>query len=369
MIIGIDASRVSTKTPTGVEMYADAIIRAMLPAMSESHHNVRLYTRHAFPKDLFVPSNVKIKKIRCWRLWTQVGLSLEMLLHKVDLLFVPAHVLPLVRPKKSIVTIHDVAFMQFPDAYSRFARWYLKWSTQFAVKHATKLIVPSQATADDLHKFFHCSREKIVVIPHGFNPIETPSRDFIAGLLDKLHLQDPYIIFVGRLETKKNLHRLVEAFALFRATHPQWKLVLIGVPGAGFAQVNYAIHHHGVQGHVKMMGYRSDSEKHALMHAAHFLAIPSLAEGFGFPVLEGFASKVPVLISRAPALLEVTGDAALSVDAENPAAMAEALQRLADDEPLRHRLIAKGYQRLEDFSWEKAAKSTWEVIIGPCALL
>lgn len=362
MIIGIDASRVTTKTPTGVEMYADAIVRAMLPAISESHHEIRLYTRDSLPKDLFVPANVRIKRIRCWRLWTQIGLSLEMFFHKIDVLFIPAHVLPLVRPKKSIVTIHDLAFMRFPEAYSKFARWYLQWSTKYAVKHALKLIVPSQATADDLQKFFHCPAEKIVVIPHGFHVPETPSRDFIAGLLDKLHLHDPYIIFVGRLETKKNLHRFIDAFATFRNTHPQWKLVLVGTPGAGYAKINYAIHHHGVQAHVKMMGYRSDSEKYALLHAAHVLAIPSLAEGFGFPVLEGFASKVPVLISRTPALLEVAGDAALSVDSDDPAAMAETLQRLADDEPLRQRLIAKGHQRLADFSWEKAGKTTWAVL-------
>lgn len=362
MIIGIDASRVTIKTPTGVEMYADSIIRAMLPAMSESHHEIRLYTRTNLPKDLFMPPNVRVKRIRCFRLWTQIGLSLELFFHKVDVLFIPAHVLPILRPKKSIVTIHDVVFMQFPEAYGRFARWYLKWSTTFAVRHATKIIVPSQATSDDLQKYFRCPVEKITVIPHGFHPIETPSRDFIAGLLDKLQLLDPYIIFVGRLETKKNLDRLVEAFSVFRATHPQWKLVLMGVPGAGFAKVNYAIHHHGMQAHVKMVGYRSDSEKHALMHAAHFLAIPSRAEGFGFPVLEGFASKVPVLISRTPALLEVADDAALAVDAENVQNLTEGLARLADDEALRNRLIAKGYQRLDDFSWTKAGARTWDVL-------
>ena len=163
MKIGIDASRYKHKEATGVEWYSRHIINGLLKEISASgsEDEVILYSR----EKLDLSGN---KVLSGQRFWTLGSLSKEMSKNPPDVLFVPSHVLPLNLPKRSVITIHDVAFKHLKNSYSFSQYHYLNWSTKFAVKKATKIIVPSEATKEDLIKFFQCPVEKIVVIPHGF---------------------------------------------------------------------------------------------------------------------------------------------------------------------------------------------------------
>ena len=209
MLIGIDASRYKQKNPTGVEVYSKEIIEGLIDCASKSkNHALRLYTResiNALPHAL-----QRVLPYR--RLWTQRHLSREMKVHPPDVLFVPSHVLPLRHPKRSVVMIHDVAFREYPKAYSPLQWLYLHWSTRFAVKRASLLLVPSQSTQRDIMKYYGADPQKIVTIPHGFRP---PTLQISASkckkILKSFHLTPnaPFIFFVGRLETKKNLERLL----------------------------------------------------------------------------------------------------------------------------------------------------------------
>jgi glycosyltransferase involved in cell wall biosynthesis len=146
--------------------------------------------------------------------------------------------LPLKLPKRSVITIHDVAFRYLRKSYSFFQYHHLNLTTKHAVKHADKIIVPSETTKSDLINLFNCPAEKISCVYHGFTPPKNPPNDIFekSEILKYFEITPslPYILFVGRLESKKNLARLVEAFASFNKKHPEYKLVLAGKEGLGF---------------------------------------------------------------------------------------------------------------------------------------
>ena len=172
MNIGIDASRYTHEYATGVEYYSRMIIDGVIrEVLKKKNDKIVLYSRKQLTfsddvKDLVKKNKGRItrKVLPAKRLWTLCALSNEMQTNPPDVLFVPSHVLPLTRPEKSVITIHDVAFRQLRGSYSFFQYHYLNWSTKYAVKHATKIIVPSEATAKDLKKFFKCPGGKIEVI-------------------------------------------------------------------------------------------------------------------------------------------------------------------------------------------------------------
>lgn len=357
MIIGIDASRYQHMRPTGVEFYSDEIIDGLLPLIKkQKKHEVRFYT----PKKLKgIPA--KMQCVLPFRhLWTRRHLSRELKKNPVDVLFVPSHVFPKNHPKKSYITIHDVAFREFPDAYSAFQYFYLHLSTKYAVKNGCKIIVPSTATKRDLEKYYNADPEKIVVIPHGFRPKKYDLNvDKERRLLKNFYLRknDPYILFVGRLETKKNLARLVQAFAKFRQKYPDWRLILGGGRGVGFRAILKALEKEQILSHVIMPGYLTENEKMALLKNAQIFAFPSLSEGFGFPILEAASLGTPVLASRIPALLDFQEIVDVFVDAKDPDSIAEGLDMLA-----RKRFVPQKSTLVSAYSWKKAAKEVWEIL-------
>lgn len=356
MIIGIDASRARHPEPTGVEIYSDEIIDGLLAILGKQKmHDVRLYT----PRKI---DNISAKLQRILpgrRLWTQRVLSREMKTNPPDVLFVPSHVLPRNHPPKSVITIHDIAFKEFPSAYSLAQYTYLNWSTKQAVRHAWKIIVPSQSVKEDLERHYGCSPDKIVKIPHGFRPKKlTLSDKQEKKIMQSFHLgsKDPYIFFIGRLETKKNIGRLIQSFARFHKKYPKWRLILGGGRGTGFRPLMKALEREDVLEDVIMPGYLDEAEKQVLLTNSRIFAFPSLAEGFGFPVLEAASYGVPVLASKIPALLDFEELVDVFVDPENVEDIAEGLETLARRRTLRlNKSVSK-------YSWNKASRHVWNVL-------
>lgn len=364
MKIGIDASRYRDTDATGVEWYSFHIINSLLKASSDD--DVVLYSRS--PIDVNGAKNIVID---VKRLWTLRGLSKEMKNSDIDALFVPSHVLPLTLPERSVITIHDLAFKHLKSSYSLKQYLYLDWSCKFAVKNASAIIVPSKATRDDLVHFYGCDEKKIYVVYHGFHkPTFTDTEidkafaqaDFVEHF--GLSKNSKYLLFVGRLETKKNLVRLVEAFSEFAKTHEDYKLVLAGKRGIGFDRILKAVDKFKVADKVVMPGYVSEMEKAALLKYCKAFVFPSLYEGFGLPLLEAFYYKKPVLTSKVSCLPEVGGDAAHYVDPYSVTDIANGISRLVTDDEYRNKLVAAGVCRLDDFSWEKAADQTLKIIHG-----
>lgn len=370
MIVGIDASRYGHEQATGVEWYSYHLLNELIPLLGREHNSkIRLYGRKDFTLTADVPFNVTKRIIPARRLWTLLRLSLELLIHKVDLLFVPSHTLPLVFPKKTVITIHDVAFRHFKDCYSKLEYWILNRSTAKAVKKAWRIIVPSEATKNDLVEIFNCDPNKIEVILHGapeFPKLINWSNDETKSMLNSFHLNenDLYIFFIGRLEKKKNLSRLIEGFQRFSKEFPDWKLILAGKRGVGFEDIWKTVTTLGLQESVIMPGYITEKEKLFLLSTCRIVAFPSLYEGFGLPVLEGFSMRRPVLTSNISSLPEVSGNAAHMVNPMKVEEIGIGLKRLASDGFYVNELISKGEKQLHKFSWEKAAQKTYEVMFG-----
>lgn len=370
MILGIDASRYAHPQATGVEWYSHYLLNELVPLLGREHNaQIRLYSPNDFKFDGDLPFNVRKRVIPLFRLWTTLRLSLEILIHPVDVLFVPSHTLPFFSPKKTVITIHDVAFLQLKKVYKPFENLRLRYTTKKAVKKAYKLIVPSLATKNDLIKFYNCQSKKIIVIPHGppaMPAVRLRNTSEIAQFYTQFFLDDKdlFILYTGRIEAKKNLSRLIKAFERFLVEFPGWKLILAGKRGVGFEKIWNTVSALKLEKNVIMPGYVTEKEKAFLFENCRIFVFPSLYEGFGLPVLEAFAYHKPVLTSNITALPEVGGEAAYMVNPHKVEEISVGLKRLAQDGMLVSQFVRRGNKQLQKFSWEASARETFDVLFG-----
>ena len=347
-LIGIDASRSVAAQPTGTELYSRYLIEALLDRAS-AHLSFRLYFNQP-PQSAVQNQTSKIRVLPFPRLWTHVRLSAEMILHRPDLLFVPAHVLPIVHPRRSMVTVHDLGYLYFPEAHPPRQRWYLDRSTRWHTTAAAHLLADSAATKHDLINNYHADPDKITVAYPGLDPlvkrIDDPTE--IARVRAKYHIDGDYLLYLGTIQPRKNLQRLMQAFNQLPATNHQ--LLLAGKPGWYSDEL---LQH--ANDHVKFIGYVDAADKNALLSGATSFVFPSLYEGFGFPVLEAMACGVPVLCSNTSSLPEVAGDAAVMVNPLEADDITRGLREITTNTDLRKTLIERGYQQAQTFTWEACA--------------
>lgn len=298
------------------------------------------------------------------RLWTYLHLSLYLFRerHRVGTLFVPSHVLPLVLPKKSVITIHDLAFRRLPESYTWVSRLLLDFAARRAVRHASQIICISESTRKDLEKFYGCPREKLRLIPLGFDK-EAFSRSFVVrprSFLEKWGLEpERYMLYIGRVEEKKNIAHLVRAF--LQTEDQGWKLVLVGKPGVGFPLIAELLETSEAKRRIIHTGYLPNDDAYSLLAYAGAFVFPSRFEGFGIPVLEAQALDIPVLCSRAGALPEVAGEGALYMD-NTEGSLAKLLSQMQRVDFPRDQYIEAGRQNLARFSWERCAEEVWATL-------
>lgn len=360
MTIGIDASRIAKREKTGVEWYAYNLLNAMraLPCV----HTFRLYTREGVPFEL--PQHWETRKIP-WplpSLWTQGGLSIEMLTNAPDVLFVPSSALPLVLPRKSVTTIHDVGFLDERAYRSRRELAYLNWATCFAVRHATRIIAVSEFTKSQLIERFAARSENITTAHLASVPPPAQSEAEVRAIVRGLRIERPYLLFVSRIDSRKNVPLLVEAFRQLRERKLfDGDLVLAGPVGFDGAGILDALRQGSYHDSIHALGWISEHAKYALLRGAHSFVFPSLYEGFGIAVLEAQSVGTPVICSDTTCLPEVAGDGALLVDPRSVESLVQACARVLRDSALRNELITKGLANVARFSWEKSAEETLAV--------
>ncbi len=362
MLIGIDASRSAAAFRTGTESYSLNLIREMVAIGPD--HVFRLYFNQA-PREGLIPGAAELRLIPFPRLWTHLRLSWEMIMQPPDLLFVPAHVLPLVRPERSVVTVHDLGFLHHPEAHTWFQNVYLRWSTRHNARSATRILADSQATRQDLIRYYGIPKEKTVVVYPGLDRDLGPvtDADLLAATRDHYGISERYLFYVGTLHPRKNLARLVRAFAGSVAVkYPELQLVLAGKKGWLSDGIVEEVRSAGLVDQIVLTGYVPDSDLPALMSGALAFVFPSLYEGFGMPVLEAMACGTPVVCSNVSSLPEVAGEAALLVDPLDTGALAQALIRIAEDADLRCELVLRGLERVRAFSWRRCAQETLQVL-------
>lgn len=363
--IGIDGSRALRARRTGTERYSLEIIRHLLALPEAAEHFFRLYVQDEpglVERQLFgVHPRLDVRLLPARRLWTHTALAWEVARHRPDVLFVPSHVIPFLPPgllPPAVVTLHDVGYRHFPTAHTAGQRLYLELSTRWSSFAATQVIAPSQATATDLARFYGTPESKLRVIYEAADAppqTEFPQETQFAK----------YALYVGTLQPRKNLARLIDAYGLLVAREKiDWELVIAGGLGWLGEQFRAQVAGLGLGGRIHFPGYVDDADLPALFQKALFFAFPSLYEGFGLPVLEAQQMGVAVMTSNNSSLPEVAGDAALLVDPNDTEAIADAMLRLSRDEALRQELIAAGYENVKRFSWEKAARETLAVLLA-----
>ena len=365
MIIGIDASRSVATQRTGTENYSLYLIRSLM--VLDQPHRYRLYFNQAPSERLFEVSDQFQKvEIPFPRLWTHVRLSWEMAWRAPDVLFVPAHVLPLVHPRRSVVTVHDLGYLYYPEAHTRLAQRYLDWSTRYNARHAAHVIADSQATRSDLMRHYHVPEKKIsVVYPGGGSRLE-PVTDAgkLSAVKRRYDLPERYLLYVGTIQPRKNLQRLVEAFNLLKQSSDvnDLSLVIAGKKGWLYESIFQRTVELGLEGRVLFPGYVDSDDLPALMSAAVAFVLPSLYEGFGLPAWEAMTCGTPVVCANVSALPEVVGDAALLVDPLDVRGLAEAMRRIVTDGALRRELRRRGFEQASHFSWKRCAREVLDVL-------
>ncbi len=400
MVIGIDASRANKKHKTGTEWYSFYVIANL--AQLDKVNEYRLYL-NATPSQELQEAIKDSPNFSCqilhWPLisfWTLGRLSLEMIFHRPDVLFVPAHALPLCHPRRTVNTIHDLAFVREQNLYLSeevktrligrcLVNWlvrlitggkyratsldYLYWSTAYALHHAAKIITVSNFSRREILSIYpQTSPEKIKVIYNGYSeqyrPLADP--DKVKAVLAKYGLEAPYFLYVGRLEKKKNTSALIEALSLIREDHPEIKekLVLIGNASFGYDEVKYVIEEFDLNNDVFMPGWVAEEDLPYIFNGASAFIFPSRHEGFGIPVIQSLACGLPTAVSDIPVLHEIAGDAVLYFDQNDNWAIAQAMVEIVTNQGLRSELARKGLEKVKDFSWRHCAEETLEVLGG-----
>lgn len=292
--------------------------------------------------------------------WHRLRLPLyvDLFTGQLDLLHSPDFVLPPVRRARTIVTVHDLSFIRYPECAARGLVDYLNTVAPRSLRRADMILADSAWTRQDIINLLGMPAEKIRVVPAGVGPEYHPISDqaALAAVRERYHLPQRFILHVGTLEPRKNLTRLMEALHAMTGQEPETRLVLVGGKGWLYEDIFASVERLGLANRVVFPGYVTEADLPAVYNLATVFAYPSLYEGFGIPPLEAMACGVPVVSSNSSSLPEVTGDAALLVEPTDTDALAAAILRALTDESLRQALRERGFARARAFSWPAAAE-------------
>ncbi|GAB4400574.1 MAG: glycosyltransferase family 1 protein [Anaerolineales bacterium] len=306
-----------------------------------------------------VPSRLPTSRPPVRILWEQTFLPVELARRGIDLLHAMAFVTPVFSSVPSVVTVYDVSFALFPESFRPFNRWYLTTMTRRSVRKARAVLAISQNTANDLGRLWGIPRDKIHLAYCGVDDIFRPvPGGEVQAFREARGLPAQYILFVGTLEPRKNVVRLVEAFALLKKQGLPHKLVLAGGRGWMYEPIFAAVERLGLESEVVFPGFVPRQELPLWYNGAAVFVYPSLYEGFGLGPLEAMACGTPVVVSDRASLPEVVGDAGLTVPPDDVSALAEAMAAILREPTLAARLRERGLRRARGFTWERTAQAT-----------
>lgn len=280
----------------------------------------------------------------------------------VDLFHAPHYTLPSGLQGRSVVTIHDLIHLKFPQYFSSVQRAYARFMVGHAVRNAGAVIADSRNTKDDLVELFGIDEKRVNVVHLGIS--ESFRRMEAAQIREfrrKHNLEAPYLLFVGNVKPHKNVATLLKAFSRVRPQHPDLRLVFVGgrcLQDQGLADLARDL---GIAESVRDLGRISDAEVLGTYNAAEMLLLPSFYEGFGFPILEAMACGVPTVVSSGGSIPEVAGDASMICDPHEPDSFAGAIETLLTDTRRRADLISLGQDRTKRFTWRETGKQTLKV--------
>lgn len=378
MVIGIDGNEANVTKRVGISEYAYWLLHYFSKFAEEGKTpgvTFVIYLKQPPVKSLPEETrNWRYKIVRPGKFWTQFGLPINLYWSrpKPDLFFSPTHYAPRFSPVPSVISVMDLSFLRFPELFNRSDMYQLKNWTKYSVKKAAKIVTISNSSRNDIIKTYQIPEERVQTIYPGIKQTVSlqPRVYAMNELKAKYNISDNFILFVGTLQPRKNIGRLIEAFSKIKNQESgiqNLQLIVIGKRGWLFEEILEAPAKFGVEDNVKFLEGINDDElavfyKHALCYV-----LPSLYEGFGLPVVEAMKHGCPVITSNISSLPEAGGDAALYVNPEDVNDIAEKITRVVKDKDLRKELSEKGKKQAAKFSWEKTAKETLKVLVDVAA--
>jgi glycosyltransferase involved in cell wall biosynthesis len=367
MRIGVDITAAVTQGG-GIGRYTRELIYALIKADKENEYHLFSARQPAvLPVPDPVPAGENIRYHQAplnerwlYRLWYRLRLPLpvQLLTGSLDLFHSPDFVLPPVRGGiPTILTVHDLSFVHFPDTFTPALVNYLNKVVPWSVERATHILADSQATKDDLMNIWQVGAEKVTVLYSGvsgrFRPVTDKKQ--LAAVRQKYGLGSaPFLVSVSTLQPRKNFQMLIRAFKPVAEQQPH-NLVIAGGKGWLYEEMLAEVEKQGLAGRVKFIGFVADSDLPALYSEAALMVFPSLYEGFGLPLLEAMACGVPVLSSNSSCLPEVVGEAAVQLSPTDQEAWSQMMNGLLADSGRRARMVAAGFLQARKFTWKKAA--------------
>ncbi|MFH0863612.1 MAG: glycosyltransferase family 1 protein [Candidatus Gottesmanbacteria bacterium] len=361
MIIGIDGNEANVRNRVGVGRYAFELLK-QFNELRINNYEFSIYLKNKPLDDLPKETSWwKYKVISPRKFWTQMGLPFNLFFDKPrpDIFFTPTHYAPRFCPCPGVISIMDLSFLYFPAMFKKSDLWQLTNWTAYSVKKATMILAISQASKDDIIKYYGVDEKKVMVTYPGYNPQNM--KHGTLNINEKYGIEGDYILSVGTLQPRKNYIKLIEAFSTLNPN--PYTLVIVGKKGWMFADILAAPKKFKVENKVKFLDYVPDEDMPALYQNAKCFILISLYEGFGLPVLEAMNYGCPVIVSNASSLPEVVGDAGILVDPNKTDEIKNKLItifNLSAEE--RENIIQKGKIQASKFSWEKCAIETLNVL-------
>ena len=366
-LIGFDATPLQIAQHSGVGNYTAQLLAALV-ARDDARRYALLANRalngHT-PQDTLGQVGRRFPNRSAWM---QLALPRDLAALRPDVCHFTNSIAPLRAPCPIVVTLHDMSLFLYAPFHPVKSLLAVRSIVPAVARRAAAIITVSQHARRDIVALLHVPPEKVHVIYEAAAPQYRTIDDAaeLARVRRKYQLLKPFVLYVGTIEPRKNLNRLVTAFAQARCRCPNLELVLVGQLGWKYEALLKALEDLSLKHAVRMLGYVPDEDLPALYTLARLLAFPSVYEGFGLPIVEAMACGTPVLTSNCSSMAEIGTDAAWLVDPFDVEAMADGLLRLATDDDLHAQLRAAGLVRAAQFSWRRAAEETVRVYDTVC---
>lgn len=400
MKIGIDASRAFGDQRTGIEEYSYQVVKGLV---SKIRSELVLYVRPGdqLKIDFELPDNVRVEELSLMKGWTQLALSFQLLIDRIEILFVPAHTVPLIHPKKTIVTIHGLEYEHCPESYSWSSRFFHRFFIKKSCRWAMSLVAVSEKTKNDLVSLYNVPKQKIRVVYNGFlnekSEEITGSNGFSKrkiGVKENQNLKinwtdfrraknhsnlkgsffsspvhglnldqsERFLLFIGRLEERKNVRGIIRAFEIIKKdlAYPG-KLFLAGKPGTGYKKIKEMITNSIFSNQIVELGFVREDQKWELLKKTDCFLFPSFCEGFGIPILEAQSVGTPIITSNLGPMNEVAGDQSVLIDPKNHQKIANLINKILVNKKFKETIIKKGFKNIKRFSWFKCTEELFDV--------
>ena len=359
MKIGLDGNEANTENRVGSGKYSYELIKQF---SNDTKYEFEVFLKQNPLSDLPKESkNFKYKVFGPKFMWTQFALPLHLTFgKKPDVFFSMSHYGPRFSPVPYVITIFDLSYLHYPGLFNKNDLHKLANWTKYSIRGAKHIFAISKSTKEDIVKNYAVDPGKITVTYIGYDLklFKPQSKDKIEKVKKIYKIKGDYLIFVGTLQPRKNIVKLIEAFE--KITHPL-QLVIVGKRGWLYDSIFQKVKDLDLKKRIIFTDYVPDDDLPPLICGAKAYVLPSLWEGFGIPVVEAQACGVPVVVSNVSSLPEVIGDSGILVDPEKVDSIADGIKKALSEET-RIILVKKGLENVKRFSWEKCAKETLKVL-------